>query len=104
MYLLSTPKKFLICRWQGKAPLRTVFWRDMLLVATALNILTGTAAIVLLTFGVSTAIALSVHFGLLPWNLFLCFAVWRSAEKVSPFEALVTRVVAGIWLVAVIVI
>jgi hypothetical protein len=104
MHLLSTPKTFLICRWQGKAPLRTVFWRDMLLVGTALNILTGIAAVVLLTFGVSTAIALAVHFGLLPWNLFLCLAVWRSAENISPFEALVARVVAGIWLAAVIVI
>ena len=103
MHLLLTPKTFLTSRWQGKAPLRTVFWRDMLLVGTALNILTGIAAIVLLTFGVSTGIALSVHFGLLPWNLFLYFAVWRSAEDVSPFEALMTRVVAGIWLAAVVV-
>jgi hypothetical protein len=100
---ISTIASFVQSRWRGEAPLATVFWRDTIIVGTALNVLTGLAAIVLLVSGVPAAIALLVHFSLLPWNVFLFLAVWRTAERVKPSEALFVRVATAIWFVLVIV-
>jgi hypothetical protein len=106
MRAVSAAKSFLLSRCYREVPLRTVFWRDMIGVATALNILTGLelAGIVLLVSGFPVAIALPVHFGLLPWNIFLFLAVWRGADRITPSEALVVRTLAAVWLVAMVVI
>jgi hypothetical protein len=104
MRVVSAAKSFLLSRWYREVPLRTVFWRDMIGVATALNILTGLAGIVLLVSGFPVVIALSVHFGLLPWNIFLFLAVWRGADRIAQSEALMVRTLAAVWLVAMVVI
>ena len=101
---LSMAKSFMLSRLRGETPLRTVFWRDMLLAGTALNILAGIAGIILLTSGFSTSTALTVYFSPLPWNLFLFFAVWRSSERIPISEAAVVRAVSTLWLVLVILI
>jgi hypothetical protein len=95
---------FLRSRWRGEVPLSIVLWRDMILVGTALNIMTGMAAIVLLASGASAALALAVHFALAPWNVFLFLVTWRVSEKISLPEALIARAIAIIWLVVVVVV
>jgi hypothetical protein len=89
---------FLLSRWRGEAPLGTVFWRDMLVIGTGLNVLTGLAAMAMLAADMSTALALAVHFSLLPWNLFLMLSVWRSAEKAPPSQATVAKFGSLLWL------
>jgi hypothetical protein len=84
-------------------PLERVFWRDMIIVGTTLNLLTGLAALALLASGEPAALALAVHFGPLPWNVFL-FYQWRAAENAKPSEAPFVKIAAVIWFVAVIVV
>ncbi len=96
-------KPYFMSRLNGVAPLRTVLWRDMIIIGTALNVLTGIAGIILLTSGADTALAMTVYFALIPWNLFLFFAVWRCSERAPASEAMTARLIAAIWLVLVIV-
>lgn len=81
-----------------------VLWGDMIVIGTALNILASLAAVALLVYGASTAMALTVHFAPVPWNVFLFLAVWRGSQMASMSEALTARLTAIIWLVAVTVI
>ncbi|HEU0201825.1 MAG TPA: hypothetical protein VFR86_15505 [Burkholderiaceae bacterium] len=89
---------FFARRWRGEAPLPIVFWRDMIVVGTLINLVTGLAAFMLLAQAASVAPAIAVYFAPVPYNLFLCLAVWRAPRR-SAFHA----VVAGIWFVAMLV-
>ncbi len=96
-------RSFLLSRWRGEAPLGIVFWRDMILVGTALNIAAALAAVLLLAADAPTPLALLVYFAPLPWSIFLFFAVWRCAEKAGGPDAITAKIGAMIWLVVVIV-
>ena len=74
-----------------------MFWRDMLMVGTAINLTAGVSAILLLVYGMPTAICLLVFFSAVPWNLFLFLCVWRSAENATPSDALVAKIGAPLW-------
>jgi hypothetical protein len=93
-------KSFVLSRWHGQVPLGTVFWRDMLLAGTALNIVTSPTTILLIALDQGTVIAVAVHFSPLPWNVFLFVSVWRSAEYAGQFDALVARSGAAVWFLA----
>ncbi len=72
---------FLAARWSGEVPLSTVFWRDMLLVGSAINVAALIAALTALQGGASTAAVMAVYLAPVPWNLFLFAAVWRAAPR-----------------------
>jgi hypothetical protein len=91
---------FFASRWRGEAPLDRLFWRDMVLVGTVLNLLTTAAAILLLGLKLSMAIVLAVHFSPVPYNLFLFAAVWRTADAAGNARAAFFRSGALLWLVA----
>lgn len=74
--------------------MRTLFWRDMLGIGTAVNVLATFAALILASQGVATWVAMAVHFMPLPYNLFLCAAVLR----VQPRNGAAGLVALG-WLV-----
>lgn len=101
---LSKLTGFFLSRWRGEAPLAITFWRDMLCIGTALNIPAGLLGIALHVANAPVAIAMSVLFALLPWNVFLFLAVWRSSELVKPFTAYMARSLAALWLGAVMII
>lgn len=65
-------------RWQGRAPLRTLFWRDMVLWGTGLNLLLSFVALMSLALGLPLAWAVALHFAPLPWNVFVVAALWRT--------------------------
>jgi hypothetical protein len=90
---------YLLSRWRGEAPLTTVFWRDMIMVGSMLNVIAAFGGLLLLAAGAPTAAVLAVYFSPLPWNIFLFLSVWRSAERASPSEATMARFGATIWLV-----
>ena len=68
-------------RWRGQVPLSTLLWRDMLNIGTALNVVATFAALMLVARGTHSALVAAVHFAPLPYNVFLCTAIWRSPGR-----------------------
>ncbi|WEX08551.1 hypothetical protein [Chelativorans sp. AA-79] len=99
---LSNLKTFLLSRLRGEAALATVFWRDMMLVGTMINAAATLAAMALLASEIPIIAALLMFLAPLPWNLFLFFSVWRSAERAEATAALAAKAGATIWLGAAI--
>ncbi|TIU06483.1 MAG: hypothetical protein E5W40_19385, partial [Mesorhizobium sp.] len=59
---------FFRSRWQGMAPLDRLFWRDLVLVGTAINIAVSVLALILLGLKLPLALVLAVHFAPVPYN------------------------------------
>jgi hypothetical protein len=95
---------FFRSRWNGKEPLDRLFWRDMMLVGTGLNIASSAAALVLLGLKMPLALVLAVHFSPVPYNIFLAMAVWRTAEKTVGAKASLLMLGSAIWLIVTVVI
>ncbi len=57
--------------------MRLLFWRDLVLVGTLVNVLFTGVALALAASGLSIPLAAAVHFAPLPYNLFLVASVWR---------------------------
>lgn len=97
----SPPAKagFIAARWRGEVPLSGLFWRDMVLTGSAINVVTTIAALVVLGLKAPTWAALAVHFAAFPYNLFLFLAVWRTAEKATPATAWIAQSGAAAWLI-----
>lgn len=95
---------FLAARWHGEVPLSQLFWRDMVVIGTAINMLTTVAALAVLAMKGSTGVALAVHLAALPYNFFLFLAVWRTAEKAVPSSAWLPQLGAAAWLLLAIAI
>lgn len=90
---------FVTRRWRGEVSLRTVFWRDMLVVGTAANVLATLMALAVASQGASMWVAAAIHFAPLPYNIFLVAAVGR-ARPPSQVAALL----AMAWLVVMTVV
>ncbi len=92
-------KKFMLSRWHGEAPLATVFWRDMIITGTLINVVATLAMMALLAAKAPIIVALAVFFAPLPWNFFLVIAVWRSAKHVAEPLKLAAQMGSAIWLI-----
>ena len=68
-------------RWQGEVALPALFWRDMLGVGTALNLLASFAALMAAAMGLDARLAVALHFAPVPVNVFVALAVWRSPQR-----------------------
>lgn len=77
---MNTPATvgFIGARWRGQASLNTLFWRDMLLVGSVINLLVSFGALMIAALGGNFFVAAVVHFACLPYNLFLVFALWQT--------------------------
>ena len=95
---------FFTARWMGEVPLEKLFWRDTIIVGTAINIAATLASLGLLAAKVPLLVALAVHFGPLPYNLFLAFAVWRTADRRGGWAGFFCQTISLLWLIAAIVI
>lgn len=69
---------FVARRWRQEVPPARLFWHDLVLVGTAVNVGFSFAALMLLALGQPLELAVAVHFLPLPYNLFLCLALWRA--------------------------
>src|SRR5262245_37664988 len=94
---------FFAARWKGIVPLERLFWRDLIVVGTAINVAATLASLGLLAAKAPLAAALGVHFAPLPYNLFLAFAVWRTAERRGGASAFAYQMAAIVWLIIAIV-
>jgi hypothetical protein len=77
----SPAQNFFSRRWRGEVPMRTVFWRDMLGVGTAINVLATFVALMVASQGASSWAAVTLHFAPLPYNIFLFAAVGRASPR-----------------------
>ncbi len=80
-------------------PVRSLLWRDMLAVGTAINLLATFAALMLASQGAPAWWAVALHFAPLPYNLFLVAAIRRTAPSAS-----ISWAVALVWLVVMTVV
>lgn len=80
-------------------PLAVMFWRDMVIWSSILNLATFGVALALLEIGYPTWVSVLVYLSPLPWNLFLVASVWRAADRQpGPFTQ-AARVGSLVWLV-----
>jgi hypothetical protein len=96
-------RQFFRARWRGDVPLGRLIWRDMILIASALNALASMTALGLLGLDAPPLLALPVHFAFLPYNIFLTLCVWRTAERTGS-STVGYMMLATLWLVLVTVI
>jgi hypothetical protein len=91
---------FFRARWLGAVSLDRLFWFDMIVVGTAINLVTSFAALIVLGLKWPVWASIAVYLAPLPYNLFLVFAVWRAAENLAdPRLASYARTGALLWLV-----
>lgn len=86
--------------WHGEIPFSRVFWTDMLVVGTSVNILFLGAAMLIFASGISPLLGLVAHFLPVPYNLALAVGASRSAEIVEPGWAWVAQAIATLWFIA----
>ena len=79
-------------RWHGEVPAAAVFWRDMVVVGSLVNLGASIAALMLAAAGAPLAVAALVHFAPLPYNTFLLVALWR-----LPFRGPLLRTLGLVW-------
>ncbi|MER8883852.1 hypothetical protein [Mesorhizobium sp. M0296] len=103
MTIMSGVAAFFRSRWFGGVPLDRLFWRDLVVVGTAINVASSVAALILLGLKLPLALVLAVHFAPVPYNIFLTFAVWRTAGKSSGVMASLMTLGATLWLILVVV-
>lgn len=80
-------------RWQARVPFRTLFWRDMWAIGSVANLFAGFLSLMAVAQRWGDGWTLAAHFALLPYNLFLVAAVWR-----SPASSDVSKAAAVVWL------
>lgn len=85
-------------RWNGALPLATLFWRDMLVVGTIVNVASTLLAVLLLALDVPAPVAVAVHFSPVPWNIFLFASLWRATARLGPASALAWQAAGTAWL------
>lgn len=81
-------------RWRGAAHLSQLYWRDMLVVGSLINLITGFIALMIVAQGGDLWVAALVHFATLPYNVFLVLALWRTPGR-SRFMAWTSLVWLG---------
>ena len=90
---LPSAAHFFARRWRGEVPMRTLLGRDVLAVGTAVNLLATFGAVIAVAQQAPAWLAAAVHFGPLPYNLFLFAAVNRSPRRTTAAVA-----AAAVWL------
>jgi hypothetical protein len=96
---VSGPFGFFASRWRRQVPLGLLFWRDMIVVGSAINLAALFAFLVALGLKSSLPMAMLVLLAPLPYNVFLVATVWRAADLAEPGRASTVRAVSALWLV-----
>jgi hypothetical protein len=100
----SAAISFFTTRWRGEVPLSKLFWRDMLLVGTAVNLALAFAALMALGFKAPLWVALTLHFAAVPYNLFLFMTIGKRARiEGSPGASFFTATALA-WLIAAVMV
>jgi uncharacterized membrane protein len=84
--------------WWAELPLATVFWRDMAVVGTIVNVVTIGLAVLAAAVGAATGVGLIIFMAPTPYNILLVASVWRRADREYSDWALPARIGALAWL------
>lgn len=90
--------------WRGDFPLARVFWTDMIIIGSIVNIVGAAAALLIIVSGAPIAFGVIVHFAPVPYNILLFLSVWQSAAREVSRWSFPAQVVGLIWMIIVIVI
>lgn len=72
---------FFARRWRGELPVRVLLGRDMLGVGTLVNLIFSFGAMMAVAQGAQPVAALALHLLPVPYNVFLCIALWRTPGR-----------------------
>ncbi len=86
-------------RWRGAVPMRRLFGRDTLVVASLINLFASGVGLYALATGAPGWVAVALHLAPVPYNLFLLLAIGRSPGRSTGIELL-----AGLWFVLMLLI
>ncbi|WP_269931372.1 hypothetical protein [Aminobacter sp. HY435] len=86
-------------RWHGEVPLSQLFWWDMVVIGSIINVATTIIALLILAAKMSALLAVAVHLVPLPYNLFLYGSVLRTADLTESPNANAMKVGATIWII-----
>ena len=101
--VLGTPG-FFAARWRGLVSAERLFFIDMLLLGTAINLATSFASLIVLGLKFPLWASLAVYVSPLPYNVFLLLALWRATDRQHTTSAGTYRIAALCWLVVATVI
>jgi uncharacterized membrane protein len=87
------PTGYFPSRWHAGVPTPALFWQDMLLTGSLVNLAASVFALILAAKTGLMALAVLLHFAPLPFNAFLFAAFWRRRDR-SPL----TSALACVWL------
>lgn len=73
-------------RWRGEIYLSKLYWRDILIVGSVINLFAGFIALMIAAQGGDLWVAATVHFVSLPYNVFLVLALWRTPGRSKMME------------------
>jgi hypothetical protein len=90
--------------WRGDLSLGRVFWTDMLIIGTVVNIAAMIAALLLFVSGAPIAFGVVVHFAPVPYNLLLLLGVWHAAQREASDWSFAAQAVAVVWFIAMFVV
>jgi hypothetical protein len=94
----SVPFSFFSRRWRRQVPLGTLFWRDMIVVGSVINLAAAFVALMALGLKAGLMVTILIFHAPLPYNIFLVASVWRAADIADPKTASSARFGAAIWL------
>jgi hypothetical protein len=89
---------FFAARLAGRVPLDRLFWTDMMIVATLINVAASYGAILMFGFKHPAWAAGAVYLAPLPYNVFLVLCIWRASERSRAASASAYRLAALAWL------
>lgn len=98
--MLRAVKRYLA----GEVPLRQVFFHDMLLIGTMVNVATGLATLAAFALELPAWAGIAVFLSPQPYNLVLAISVWRSATHTAVRWGETAKVVAILWWVLMLVV
>jgi hypothetical protein len=89
--------------WRGDLPLARVFWTDMLVIGTLVNL--GTLILAVLLFGMDAPLVYGVVLFLvhIPYSIVLFVGVCRSAARERSTWSMPAQAAAVVWLIAAMV-
>jgi hypothetical protein len=88
---------FLASRWNGTAPFGTLFWRDMVLVATLISLAMLGVSLAVLELGYPTWLAVAAFLLPIPWNAFLVACVFRTVDLQRHRYGFLAKPAAILW-------
>jgi hypothetical protein len=101
---VSGPFAFFIRRWRRQVPLGLLFWRDMIVTGSVINLAAALGGLMALAMKAEFFVAMLIIHAPLPYNIFLVGSVWRTADRSEPNRAASARFGAAFWLIAATVI